>query len=477
MSLNFYGCIDETLRHNPDQVLLVWPGPGSTNCRYTGRDVLQRVATISQALTERGLRPGQYALLAMPVSVDLVASLLAVMAVGAVPVLPPASASGWRPVRLARHKSIGLLLTAHPLKRPVGWLLRRLSLMPVAVSTLTTQATTDYVAPQRVDPSQPALISHSSGSTGRAKSVWRSHRVLLAQHQALKQSFPPWPRQRDFPLFPNVLLHNLATGTTSILPDITGLHLNQLAPARIIQQLVNERIETLTGNVYYFQQLLTYLTAQPQTFPAVRLVGIGGSPVPEPLLLALKPYFTEATLYVIYGSSEAEPIAVRAVDGQPGLPQAGYVVGAVHPALELRFRPLGQLTQAGGDSYSVGEIGVRGPHVVADDSGWFFTGDFGYLNEQQQLVLTGRAGNERIHQGVQHYQIEHVLAHLAGVVRVAARATDTGFSIYIQGTAPEKAILAALRATFPVTLPITIHYKTTLPVDARHQSKILYDRL
>lgn len=46
-----------------------------------------------------------------------------------------------------------------------------------------------------------ALVSYSSGSTGNAKAVYRSHKVLLAQHEVLKEVFPSWPGQIDSPLF------------------------------------------------------------------------------------------------------------------------------------------------------------------------------------------------------------------------------------------------------------------------------------
>jgi len=179
-----------------------------------------------------------------------------------------------------------------------------------------------------VDADQPALISHSSGSaSGRPTAVRRSHRVLQAQHEALRRQFPPWAGQRDFPLFPNVILHNLSVGALSIVPDLAQSRLAQLDPARIAAQLAAERVETLTGNVFFFTRLVAHLRLHPATFPAVRAPGIGGSPVPECLLAAVQKHFPQATCHVIYGASEAEPIAVRAVAGPALDPRLGYCVG------------------------------------------------------------------------------------------------------------------------------------------------------
>ena len=473
---NFFALIYDQLLQNLDVEQIVWPEPNNTVRSYTGRDILNRIAVLRRGLTDASLKPGQSALLAMPVSFDLICSLLAIMALGAIPVLPPASATPQMLLLLAIRGKMSGLLTRRQLMWPVRGLLRVFSIRPVCIGG-SSSAPSDWLPPHPVDPNQPALVSHSSGSTGRAKAIWRSHRVLRAQHQALSEAFPPWTGQRDFPLFPNVLLHNLATGTVSILPNLPGFRLTQLDPARITQQLINQRVETLTGNVFYFQKLLAYCHAHSLVFPAVRAVGVGGSPVPEGLAHALKTTFSEADIYVIYGSSEAEPIAIRKVGAESHLPRFGYCVGAIHPAIQVQIRATGRLTFSDGMSQTVGEIGMRGAHVATQTNDWLWTGDFGYIDDQNQLFLTGRKGNEQIHQGVQHYQVEHVLTSVDGVERVAARATDKDFTVYVEGNPAESDLRKALANDFPAGLVTQIVFRENLPVDARHQSKIRYDEL
>ena len=474
---NFYQHIHRTLGQQADAVLLEWPGAGprGTVARYTGRELAGRIGAYQQLLTRRGVRPAQPVLLLLPVGAELICGLLALMSLGAVPVLPPAGASVRGLLALRRQSGIGAALAPAGLARRYGWLTRGLGLRLLPAPAATATAAPRQPAPVAAE--LPALVSHSSGSTGRAKAIRRSHRVLTAQHEVLRQVFPPWPGQRDFPLFPNILLHNLAVGATTVLPDVPWGRLAAFDAARVLAQLQLTGVETLTGNVLYFNRLLAELRRQPVALPAVRAVGVGGSPVPEALLAGLQQALPQAAVYGIYGSSEAEPIAVRRFEAaRPAPPRFGYCVGPVVAGLDCQLRGTGtSVEQTDGRRFAVGEITVRGPHVAA--AGWLATGDFGYFDDDQCLWLTARQGNEMAHRGVQHYQIEHVLQQLPGVERAAARATATGFAVYVQGPVDLETVRAELARQFPPGLCKQLHHRAALPVDGRHHSKILYDQL
>ncbi|QIX60535.1 AMP-binding protein [Hymenobacter sp. BT18] len=474
MTTNFCQALYENLLRNPEQVCLVWPQPAGPPRRYTGQELLRAVAGFRQQLAAQGVRSGAAVLVAVPVSLELVAALLGVMAHGAIPVLPPAAVSPWQLVKLLRYHQIRTAAVSEAAARRYGWLLRLVGVRALRPSSVTASLTF-LEQPVAVPADQAALVSHSSGSTGQAKAIRRSHRVLTAQHTVLKAVFPPWLGQRDFPLFPNVLLHNLAVGAVSILPDIPWGQLSQFRPEKVVQQLQDEQVETLTGNVFYFRSLGRLLSQQRQALPHVKAVGIGGSPVPEWLLQSLKICFPHATIYGIYGSSEAEPIAVRAAEDASASPRAGYYVGPVVAGLDCQLRPCGQLLLPEGRTVEAGEILVRGAHVAA--AGWLATGDFGYFDEQNHLWLTGRQGNAEVVRGVQHYQVEHVLQHLSGVEQVAAKPYGQGFAVYVQGAATEAAVRAALEAEFPPGLCAHVHFRAHLPLDNRHLSKVRYAAL
>lgn len=483
MVSNFCRNIYNTLLGEPSRVYIFWPKAGEKegNYSYKGNDILNRISLYRQLLQKKGIRKGDHVLLAVAVDIELVSMLLAVMAHGAVPVLPPAGLK-WTglPAFLRKKEVKGLFAPPQgPFLAMLLKLLFNVSLLALPENNASGKLTDakSWEPPVAVNGDQPALISHSSGSTGKSKAIIRSHRTLQAQHEALKQAFPPFPDQRDFPLFPNILLHNLSVGVCSILPCLPRFNVLEMEPEKVLRQMEKQQVHTLTGNLYYFKKLLARLQDQPRSLPAVKALGIGGSPVPEHLLHGLKKYFPEATIYAIYGSTEAEPIAIRKVVKTSYEPQRGYGVGAFHPSLQWRIRAIGKV-QLPGKAFPVGEVEVKGPHVVPmDREGWLATGDFGYVNEEGQLFLTGRKGNETLHAGVQHYQLEHFLQEIAGVEAAAAIAGEEGFTVFVQGTVAGEVLENRLKEAFPAGLIRAVHFREKLPVDSRHHSKVVYAKV
>ena len=462
---NFYALIEQSARTNSSRLAIGWPSVAD----LTFAQLTQRVNANRQQLTSQGVRPGDVCLLAIPVSASAIVTLLALLAEGAVVLLPPAGMRLRQWNRLRKDCQVRAIITD---QRPSGQL-RILGMFSKVklVRTAPHAASSTSSAPRPVPETQSALITFSSGSTGRPRPIRRSHGVLTHQHRALLHHFPAQPGSIDFPLFPNVLLHNLAAGIGTLLPDIPGFRLDQLRPEKVAAQLQSEAVRTLTGNVFYFTRLANYAEARQITLPAVKAVGVGGSPVPEFLLARLQMMFPAAKVYVIYGSSEAEPIAVRKFI-EPLDPLLGYAVGPIHPELRWKLGATDCLAPG-----NIGELLVRGPHVViAPGQQWFATGDIGYLKDNE-LVLTARRGNETVIGGKQHYQLEHYLQHQPGVKKAAALARDNAFDIIFEGTASVATVRKALAEVIDTKRINIVRPTHRLPMDRRHQSKILYRKI
>ncbi|MET4140179.1 AMP-binding protein [Pedobacter sp. UYP1] len=470
--INFYNVIHTALTKPGIQELIIPADPHQP--AITNQQLLQSISNYRYLLQQHVL-PGAAVLLAIPVSAESISALLAIQSVGAIPVLPPAKSELSAMLKLLKSQKIKVIIAKEQMQLQMGSELAAAGIQCLFLKQ-ETQRETNWEA-VLVDPDQPALVTFSSGTTGEPKSVLRSHRVIAAQHLILKTVFPPQVNLRDFPIFPNVILHNIAAGITTVVPAIPGFQMGQLNPEYIIQQLSAQNIGTMMGNVFYFKTLLACLKADPQVFPKVMQIGVGGSPVPEDLLPELRLYFPEAESHIIYGSSEAEPIAVRKINGTAKNPINGYCVGKPVQTLELRINEAAVIHTTSG-TFNAGEIEVRGPHVATiHPDGWLRTGDIGYLSADQELYLTARIGNEKAHLGIQHYQIEHLLTLHHQVVQVAAIAAEDGFDIFIQGSITQEGAKRILTKNFPAALINNIQFQTEIQVDNRHHSKILYHKI
>lgn len=471
MTSNFYSAIHDNLYESLDKIFLKWPGQGQPCSRISGELILNGVAVVCNSLQLKNIKKGEKVIIGIPFSPDFVFAVLGIMAYGAIPVIPPAATTRFSFLKLLLEENIiGIYANVSQ-----G---RRFFLNTLGIKTIhPVSGNTDlpHFHPQKVSLDQVALISFSSGSTGKPKAVLRTHKILKAQHLALKKSFPPVPDQQDSPLFPNILLHNLSLGITTVIPDISTFDVRQMDPKKVLEQMENEKVDSLTGNVFYFKMLLGHLQQNSRLFPDKINIGIGGSPVPEYFPHLLKQYFVNANVFIIYGSTQAEPISIRMVKDQKD-PARGYFVGAIHPDIKIRIAPL-EKVKAGGNFYSAGEIEVQGKHVVLPkDQEWLKTGDFGYLDENGELYLTAREGNNVLIQGYSHYQIENHLITLTNVKQAAAIANKDTFDIFFEGE-EDLAKIKKVLEVFPSSIFNKIEHIQNIPVDSRHHSKIIYQKL
>ena len=230
---------------------------------------------------------------------------------------------------------------------------------------------------------------------------------LRSQHHVLAGHMPLGPGDVDLPTLPVFLLHSLAGGATCVIPDADLRAVGQVSPGPLIAQIRREGITSTSGSPAFFQRIAEELLSKNETLESVRHIFTGGARVPSGLIDMLTKVAPEAELHIVYGSTEAEPIAVldaRAhrdrlvaaeTDGR------GALVGTPVPDIQVRIdAPAGQ----------PGEVLVAGPHVnpgylddpeaeaqtkVRDgDTIWHRTGDAGFLDEAKDLWLVGRVNDD-----------------------------------------------------------------------------------
>lgn len=374
----------------------------------------EAAARLAGGLASLGLGPASRVLILEPDRREQYRTVAGVVWSGATAVIPPLSVPLLRSLALAAELRpqaiianpalIPLILAFRGLRESRAWILTGGRSLPGRPG-IAVLGRHEPVAPAAVTTGSPALISFTTGTTGRPTPIDRSHGVLGSQHDALRALRGLTDGDRDFVGLPVLALHNLASGVTSILPP--GHRAIGSCGAAVVEALVRTRPTTAAGFPSLFQAALRH--AGHGHLRGLRSVHVGGTRVRPNLLTALGGLVPAASITVVYGSTEVEPIA--SIDATAYLeaivrsdPAEGICVGRVIDGLELRIEPEPGDRPPDTTPRScrhVGRIHVRGRRAAGGSGtgGWVDTGDLGHLDASRRLWLLGRATNRvgRLH--------------------------------------------------------------------------------
>lgn len=420
VSFNVAARLAERAAMHPERTAVVEHVGGRAR-RITFGAMAERVAALSAGLRAEGVGAGDRILLFVPMSIDLYVALLGVLHAGATAVFVDAWADRRRldaavaaasPKGFVGPPKAHLLRLSSPAVRriPVKWVAGRRWLR------LERHERPPEGAAAMVPGEQPALVTFTTGSTGAPKAAARSHAFLWAQHRALAAHLRLTPEDVDMPTLPVFVLNNLATGTPSVIPDFDPRRPADVDPAAIHRQMRVEGVTTSSGSPAFYERLARWCAERGVRIP-LRALFTGGAPVYPPLARLLADT-VEGVAHVVYGSTEAEPVAgieARAMLAAMEEGDDGICVGRPVPEVELRVvRPHDGpivLGEGGWSEWEVplggtGEVVVAGPHVLQGylnapeaerqskvrDGGrvWHRTGDAGRLDARGRLWLMGR---------------------------------------------------------------------------------------
>jgi len=264
-----------------------------------------------------------------------------------------------------------------------------------------------------------ATFQYSSGSTGRAKRIGRTHDQWLSCATALAAAVG-FDADDVFlcvmPLFHSYgcegLITGLEAGATMVLQEhVQPFALNRLETLRLARAW---NATVLQSVPYMFDLLASAPGSEP--LPSLRHCGCGGVPLPQATFRAFDDRFG-IPIRQEYGSTETGKMSVN-VDRDPRSSWAS--VGAALPGMELFVLGEDGEPVAAGTN---GRIAIRTPGLTtdhpygdADDSPFvgdlFLTGDVGRLDGEGRLTVTGRTKVfvEILGEKVDPAEVEEVLA-------------------------------------------------------------------
>lgn len=407
----------------------------------------------------KGVRPGDRVLIAMGIGVDLYASLAALWSLGATVVLPE-PAMGLAGVKTAIAATRPKFFCA---AGPYVW---GKLLIPALWGTklLSPKHRSNDDAPTPVaDPESVALISFTSGTTGTPKAIPRTHAFLMAQWLAVAPLLHSKKTEIDLVTFPVFVLINLAEGRTSVLPNWKMSKLDRLEPDALV-----DWINTNACTRALLPPALCEKLVAAQDTGTLRHIFTGGGPVFPDVVQGLQNIAEHLEITTVYGSTEAEPIAHAHTTKQ------GYGLFAGHPVDAVQLRIVEGEIQVAGDHVNTGYLDPARDaetKVREGDTIWHRTGDAGRLDEDGQLWLLGRVGDEvETDKGIQYpFAVETALRMWPGVKRGALLELDEKPILAIEGDGSQIATWQSKALEFGIT---DVRHTAAIPLDRRHHSKV-----
>jgi acyl-coenzyme A synthetase/AMP-(fatty) acid ligase len=476
-------------------------------CLWTFAGLAASAADLAAVLQRRGVQPGDRVLALAHDRHEAVRVAVAVLAAGATLMLPPTSLGlrqALRSVAAVRPRAVIASPAMWGTAVLEPWLLRvpirvTLGLGDRFASHAESRSSEPVPAPVACTADTAALLSFTTGTTGHPKLIERSHPVLQAQHEELCRLRQPREGDVDFAGLSLLVLHNLASGVPSLLPP-RG---NPGSPGygrRAAAAIRAGQVTTAAGFPSLFAALVR--EASPGDLRGLRAIQIGGALVRPALVRELVKMAPDAEITIVYGSTEAEPIAAigaaEYLACEPAL-QEGHGVCVGQAIARVDIDPLGasgaghNLTErcrTERQGRAVGLVRVSGPNVAtADGAASLHPGDLGYLDHYGRLWLMGRASNA-VPGALFPAEVEPVVAAALPWVAEAVLTTYPGTNgpravLAVEPACPlpgraareraraEIAALAAARG-WPIA---EIAILDRLPRDRRSGSKIDYPRL
>jgi acyl-CoA synthetase (AMP-forming)/AMP-acid ligase II len=399
-----------------------------------------RVNRAAGALAAVGVRKGDHVALLLPNGLAMAELLLATAKLGAVAVPINLRLAPPEMVYVLSHSDSRVLVADGELLEHVGaaGLTPPAALRAVRVGERGPAALPRYedllaAADERepavsVEGEDPWVLVYTSGTTGRPKGALRSHRSNVLLALTFASDFGITSDDTGLLLMPMFHINSICFLSLSLYLGATCAIYGPRVfhPQRLVEELLRHR----ATYAMFVPTMLDYLCDAAEKGALaenrLRVLLSSSAPLPTRLRDRVLAAFPAATLYEIYGSTEAG--AVTNIRHRPGGP-----VGSVgHPGLAQSVRildPEHEDVPAG----EIGEIFSRGPTLMegyykdpkateaAMHEGFLSVGDMGIMDADGRVYVVDRKADMIITSGENVYptEVEDVILQAPGV-RLAA---------------------------------------------------------
>lgn len=289
-------------------------------------------------------------------------------------------------------------------------------------SLLAADTANDHVlnAEQQVQPSDPAIILYTSGTTGLPKGATLTHASLLASAAGQVERFDQSSSDVILGVLPFNHVGGVTCTITSSLVAGGGFSLLPRFHPDLVRRAMRETpISMFVGVPTMYKMILA--SGSPTRADEVRLCVVGGANLEPSLAKQVQTTFPNARLANLYGLSETSG-ACAISPASDSLEMVGRSIGIMLGNFE------GRIVNDDREPLAVGEVGefeVRGDCVAAGywempdetsatfhDDGWLSTGDVASMTEDGHVMLVARKKEMYVRGGFNVYpaEVENVLA-------------------------------------------------------------------
>lgn len=441
----------------------------SSSGSITYADLIVQSAQLAAAWRRKGVQPGDRVLVAMPVGIPLFASVIALWRLGAVIVFP--------------EPSLGALGLRHAIAavRPKaflsgGWFCVLRYVWPALRSALhlsLRDAGSNSAAIEPVACDHPALISFTSGSTGKPKAIIRSHGLLASQSACVARLLRSSRQEIDLVAFPMFVLANLSLGGTSVLPNWDLRSPQSACPASLARLIVESGVTRAVIPPSMCERLVRG--------PVVQLNEIitGGGPLYPDLLQRLSAKGGVGDISLVYGSTEAEPIAHQRMrditNSDWNLMRTGGGLLAGRPIPEIRLDIVHDEIVVSGDHVNKGYLDPMDDattKISRVGEIWHRTGDAGCVDASGRLWLLGRAEGRA--NALFPFAVEAAARYWPNVSHAALISIEGKPVLAIEGNADLRNLWQKQADRIG---DLRVAVLKAMPLDRRHRSKVDYAEL
>lgn len=366
-----------------------------------------------------------------------------------------------------------------------------------------------------------AAIIFTTGSTGPAKGVVYDQGNFDAQIRYLNSHFNIKSGEVDLPTFPLYALFDSALGMTAVIPDMDPTRPAHVDPRKIVEAIHNYGVTTMSASPALLHRVGSYGKHKGIKLPTLKRVVTSGAPIYPSNIQQFRSMLCEdAEIHPSYGATEAMPVTSigsnEILFETKNLVEEGYGICIGRPIKEVEAKiieinddPIGQWSNdIVLEDGNVGEIAVKGDLVTKQyferpeynalakikegNDIWHRMGDLGWIDKKGRIWYCGRKSHRVVMVKRTLFTIpcealfnRHPSVFRSALVGLGNRPNQKPVicielekSDNRQNKTNLKREFLEIAARNELTRNIkTVLFKKAFPMDIRHNSKILREKL